>query len=155
LPGETRIWDAGLSSWPTAGCGEEMYEILVEASFSAIHAVRLPDGRVEPKHGHDWVVVVCLGCDELDEYGFVADFEDVQEVLQGHAGELHHCDLNQHRYLAGVSPTAENVAKVLYDLMRASELWGRLVRSVAVTEAPGCVARFEGKLEVVQKPGAS
>ena len=44
-----------------------MYQIQIEKNFSASHAIALPDGSLEPLHGHNWPVVVTVQSQELDE----------------------------------------------------------------------------------------
>ena len=42
-----------------------MYEVSVEALFSASHRLRLYDGELEPPHGHDWRVTATFRGDSL------------------------------------------------------------------------------------------
>ncbi len=118
-----------------------MYTVVVETTFSAIHRVRFADGSVEPVHGHDWVVRAHFAREELDAAGMVVGFEGAMEALGAVAAELHHRDLNAHPCLAGVNPTAENIARHFFDALRARGL--ETVGAVHVTESPGCVAIFE------------
>ena len=119
-----------------------MHEITVAGSFCAVHRTRLPGGSVEPTHGHDWRVTARLASDTLDANGLVADFAQVQARLGTITSQLHHSDLNEHHWLAGVNPTAEHVARVIFERLSADAGWGRLVQSVHVEEAPGCAAGF-------------
>ena len=43
-----------------------MYTVSVEARFSAVHRVSLPDGGIERAHGHDWLVRVHFAADERE-----------------------------------------------------------------------------------------
>ena len=119
-----------------------MYEIRVESSFSALHRVRLADGTLEPLHGHDWRVVVVLREGHLDEFGMVADFEEIRASLRAITEELHHRDLNAHDWFERVAPTAECVAGVIFDRILRSATWGTKLVSVEVVEAPGCSAAY-------------
>ena len=118
-----------------------MYRVVVETSFSAIHRVRFADGSVEPAHGHDWKVCAHFARLELDENGFVVDFELALKVLKTVAGELHHQDLNAHAALNGKNPSAENIARYFYEQIREKGL--ETIRAVHITEAPGCTAVYE------------
>ncbi|NOT00836.1 MAG: 6-carboxytetrahydropterin synthase [Phycisphaerales bacterium] len=118
-----------------------MYEIVVEGEFSATHQLTLADGSVEPLHGHDWHVWVRLESSRLDAWGMVADFMDVERALRAVLQELHHADLNGHAWFAGVNPTAEQVARVVFERMSAAA-WTDKLRSVRVREAPGCTAAY-------------
>lgn len=115
------------------------YSITVEGGFSATHRLRLADGSVEPVHGHDWRVVATFSSAELDAASMVVDFHRAQEVLCRVLAPLHLSNLNTAPLLGGCNPTAEIVARRIYASLAAA---GLPVWSVAVTEAPGCVARF-------------
>jgi 6-pyruvoyltetrahydropterin/6-carboxytetrahydropterin synthase len=124
---------------PKAPAGR--YSVTVEASFSALHRLRLPDGTWEPRHGHDWRVRASFTRCELNGEGMVLDFHRAQAALQYVVMPLHHADLNDVPALAGLNPTAEVVARFLFDGLKAAGL--KEVRSVCVTEAPGCEALYE------------
>ncbi|MCH7704942.1 MAG: 6-carboxytetrahydropterin synthase, partial [Planctomycetes bacterium] len=102
--------------------------------------VRFRDGSVEPRHGHDWVVRAEFARAELDECGMVVDFLEARRVLDAISGDLHHTDLNEHPALGGANPTAEAVARYVFDRVRDAGLTD--IRRVEVTEAPGCIASF-------------
>ena len=118
-----------------------MYTAVVTGMFSATHQVAMPDGTLEPLHGHDWSVRAFLSSNELDANGMVVDFCQAQATLDSILGQWHHGNLNQHRAFANVTPTAERVARCVFDRLREPGLLP--VRRVEVTEAPGCLAIFE------------
>ena len=117
------------------------FSVTVETTFSAIHRVKLPDGSLEPAHGHDWLVRATFASPQLDASAMVVDFEIVKSALESIAAELHHRNLNDHAAFEAKPPTAENVAKHFFTALAHAEL-GNL-RRVDVVEAPGCVASFE------------
>lgn len=118
-----------------------MYMVTVEGRFCAVHRVRLPDGTLEPLHGHDWQVRACFATGALDDAGMVVDFEAARSALQSTLDKLTHADLNEHEGFAGLNPTAEVVARYVFDRLRGREF--TTIRRVDVTEAPGCTATFE------------
>lgn len=118
-----------------------MYTASVCASFSAIHRVALADGTLEPEHGHDWEVRAQFAAENLNERGMVVDFAAARAALAAIAERLHHGDLNDHEWFRSRTPTAENVARVIFDELRRRGIG--LVRRVEVTEAPGCRAAYE------------
>jgi len=118
-----------------------MYTVSVEATFSATHRVALPDGALEPVHGHDWQVRAFLAGETLDESRMVTDFEAVRAALESVLSHWQYRDLNEHADFANLSPTAEVVARIVLEKLRASGLQN-LVR-VQITERPGCVAEYE------------
>ena len=74
----------------------------------------------------------------------VIDFGEAQTALRSAVDELENTDLNAHPALRGANPTAEVVAKYLFDRVFAAGV--STLRSVEVTEAPGCVAIFEREI---------
>ena len=118
-----------------------MYAVTVEANFQAFHRLRLPDGTLEPRHAHDWRVRARFVQAELDDAGMVVDFGKAQSALESVAKHLDGTDLNDHAHLAVANPTAELVAKHIFE--RLAGLGLSALRRVEVMEAPGCTATFE------------
>jgi 6-pyruvoyltetrahydropterin/6-carboxytetrahydropterin synthase len=118
-----------------------MFTVVVEEEFSAVHRVRLADGTVEAPHGHDWVVRAHFARLSLDDSGMVIDFGEARAALRSIIEQFHGCDLNDCAGLAGASPTAEVLARLVLERLLSAGL-GAVCR-VEVTEAPGCVASFE------------
>ncbi len=118
-----------------------MFTVMVSATFSATHRVSLPGGDLEPLHGHDWAVRGYFSREALDEHGMVVDFCAAESALNTIVAEWHHQDLNDHPAFAGAVPTAEVVAKCLFD--RLAQRGFPELRRVEVTEAPGCVAAYD------------
>jgi len=118
-----------------------VFTIVVEAEFSAEHRVRYLDGTVEEPHRHNWRARAFFSRPHLDDAGMVVDFSVAQNVLHSAVNELQNTDLNAHPALCGANPTAEVVAKHLFDCISAAGV--DALRRVEVTEAPGCVAVFE------------
>jgi len=118
-----------------------MFSIIVEERFNALHRVTLPNGSLEPLHGHDWLVRVHFCRPELDARGMVMDFHEAREGLQKVLSSLHLTCLNESAFLQGRTPTAEVVAEQLFRALSARGL--HAVRRVEVVEAPGCVAAYE------------
>jgi 6-pyruvoyltetrahydropterin/6-carboxytetrahydropterin synthase len=103
--------------------------------------VRLHDGTLETPHDHDWKVRAQFARRELDEMGMVFDFSTAQDALNAILTRLHGTDLNTNAHLDGLNPTAEVVAKYIFECLAGRGL--NSVFRVEVTEAPGCVAAFE------------
>ena len=118
-----------------------MYTVTVEERFLATHRVVLPDGTWEPSHEHDWLVRAWFTAEELNEYGQVIDFEVAKAALGSVLTELNGTNLNENEAIEGVCPSAELVARYVFQRLRGRGL-ARL-RRIEVTEAPGCVASFE------------
>jgi 6-pyruvoyltetrahydropterin/6-carboxytetrahydropterin synthase len=118
-----------------------MYTVIVESNFSAIHGVTLPDGTVEPPHGHDWRVRAHFAAEELNEFGMVVDFEEAKRALSHVSARLEQTNLNENWEISGPCPTAEVVARHLFEQIRRQGLAS--LKKVEVTEAPGCSAAYE------------
>ena len=119
-----------------------MYEIAVDGTFHARHAVLLPTGELETPHWHAWGVEVTFAGAELDAGGLLVDFVAVQDELKAIFGELDGANLNGHPFMAGDPPSTEFVARRIFERLDGRS-WapGHLVR-VTVEEAPGCRATF-------------
>jgi len=115
-----------------------MYQLQVESGFEAQHRVRLPNGRWEQSHPHRWVVCVHVEAETLDRFYMVADFHAIKQALDGVLADLDGAKLNDLPQFDGQVPTAEVVARYIYD--RLSMDLARLpveLDSVAVQEGPG------------------
>ncbi|MFK7790364.1 MAG: 6-pyruvoyl tetrahydropterin synthase family protein [Phycisphaeraceae bacterium] len=128
-----------------------MYEIIVESVFAAAHAIRLPDGSLEPVHGHNWPVAVTVAADELDDIETVCDFHLLQGLLTEALDPWQNNDLNQcepftdgegHDELA-INPTAERVAWAIAEKIKPGLPGNCQLVSVSVGEAPGCTAVYK------------
>jgi len=122
-----------------------MYEITVEADFSAAHAIVIAGTR-EPLHGHNWHVVVTIAGDALDNDGLLCDFHTVEDVLKNLIEPFHNRNLNEVAPFNRVNPSAELIAKHLGDELAAAlnaplapAAW---VAAVRVTEAARCRATY-------------
>ncbi|MCO6439134.1 MAG: 6-carboxytetrahydropterin synthase [Phycisphaerae bacterium] len=118
-----------------------MYTVIIESTFCAIHRVRMPDGTLEPPHGHDFRVRAYLSGEMLDENDMVVDFHAAQVAMHEILAPLQHTDLNEHPAFASGYPTAERIARHVFDALVAAGFRG--VTRVELTEAPGCVAVYE------------
>jgi 6-pyruvoyltetrahydropterin/6-carboxytetrahydropterin synthase len=120
-----------------------MFEVAYETTFCATHRLT-EDGRpIEPLHGHDWRVEVVAAGESLDRLGVVVDFERLKEALAEVVAGFHYRDINEHPAFAGASPSAEAVARYVFQAVRRGMgEEGRLLRRVRVWEAPGCSATY-------------
>lgn len=118
-----------------------MYTVSITSSFNALHQVKLPDGGIEPLHGHDWAVRVWFSAEALDAHDMVVDFVRATEALRAVLAPLHHSNLNESLGSRdGRLPTAEVVARHIFDALRARGL--AQTSAVEVTEAPGCTSSY-------------
>ena len=126
--------------------GLGMFEITVEADFSAAHALTVAGIR-EPVHGHNWHVTVTLAGETLDDDGLLCDFHTVESSLREIVGAFNNQNLNDAGAFRENNPSAERVAQHIADALQeriAPSLapHARLT-AVRVTEAPRCTATYK------------
>lgn len=116
-----------------------MFELMVEESFAAAHALREYKGPCENLHGHTWKVQVFLKGEELDRIGLLEDFEAIKRELREVLKEFDHKLLNDLPPFGVDNPSSENLAKNIF-----TELKKKLksVYKVTVWESPTTYASF-------------
>jgi len=123
-----------------------MFEVTVEDSFAAGHYLRNYKGKCENPHGHNYKVRVTLAGAELDKAGLLVDFKDLREVMRQVIDRLDHQMLNDVHPFTELNPSAENLAKYLYDetddrLRQVTN--GRVhIKDVTVFETESTTARY-------------
>ena len=92
-----------------------MFEVWVDEQFAAAHNLRNYKGKCENLHGHNYKVRVNLTGPQLDETGLLYDFVHLKQVIQGVIRTLDHKYLNELKPFDVLNPSAENIAKHIYD----------------------------------------
>ena len=92
-----------------------MFEISVEYSFAAGHALREYKGKCENVHGHNYKVRVTLAGDKLNSAGLLMDFVELRAEIKGLVEKLDHHFLNDIPPFEQLNPSAENLAKYICD----------------------------------------
>lgn len=92
-----------------------MFELSVEQSFAAGHALRHYKGKCENVHGHNYKVQLKVIGTELDKAGLLMDFGDMKHILREVIAILDHQFINDIEPFTTVNPSAENMAKYFYD----------------------------------------
>ena len=92
-----------------------MYEVSVDEQFAAAHNLRNYKGKCENLHGHNYKVRVTLAGPQLDDVGLLYDFVHLKQVIQGVIRTLDHKYLNELKPFDVLNPSAENIAKHIYD----------------------------------------
>jgi 6-pyruvoyltetrahydropterin/6-carboxytetrahydropterin synthase len=119
-----------------------MFTISVETHFRASHRLILPDGTKEASHKHDWRVRANVSSNKLNNIGIVMNFHKLQELVDNSVAELDNTALEKISHFRQNNPTAEIVAKYIYDKLKTELPEGVKLRSIKVVEAPGCSAKF-------------
>jgi 6-pyruvoyltetrahydropterin/6-carboxytetrahydropterin synthase len=92
-----------------------MFKAKVLDSFSAAHRLREYQGDCERLHGHNYRVEVIVSSPSLDSMGIVMDFRELKRLLKQVLHELDHQYLNDLPPFGEQNPSAENIAKYLFD----------------------------------------
>lgn len=120
-----------------------MYKISKQFAFSASHILEgLPEEHPCARlHGHNYIVTVHLKAKALNNIGFVKDYRELSEIKEYIDDKLDHRHLND---VMNFNPTAENIAKYLYDIFKKNtpELY-----AVEVSETPKTTAIYEAECE--------
>lgn len=119
-----------------------MYEVRIQADFCAAHQVPLANGALEPLHGHDWQAEAVFRGRQLDAGGILIDFTAAEQALHQVLAPLQHAVLNGSPFMAGLNPTAELVAKRIFEHLADAMGHPAALAAIYVREAPGCVAGY-------------
>jgi 6-pyruvoyltetrahydropterin/6-carboxytetrahydropterin synthase len=96
-----------------------MFEVSIERTFAAGHALRNYRGKCENVHGHNYRVQITVQGEELDSAGLLVDFLELKRLTDEVIEYLDHRFLNDLAPFDVLNPSAENIAKYFYDRVRA------------------------------------
>ncbi len=131
-----------------------MYEVTKEIRFCYGHRLLQYEGKCRHLHGHNGRAVITLAAPSLDALGMVMDFSRIKQVLGAwidahldHRMLLHKDDpvlpelIHQREpvFVLDVNPTAENIAKLIFDHARSQ---GFPVREVRLWETDDSFAVY-------------
>ncbi len=125
------------------------YTLTVKDHFDAAHSLYDYPGKCRNLHGHTWDIEVTVSSRELDAIGIVYDFKDLKEALHTILDAYDHHHINEVPPFDVISPTAENLARIISD--RLTEVLDPRVNldEVVVWESP--VARLAFRADSVQQ----
>jgi len=120
-----------------------MFEVSVRKSFSAAHLISNIGGYCEHLHGHNFIVELVVGGETLNGEGLLVDFRDLKKALEEILMSLDHKYLNETEAFSEQSPSAENIARWIFDaaVPRLAES-KVVVRRVDVWESENAKASF-------------
>lgn len=136
-----------------------MFQVTREIHFCYGHRLLDYQGKCAHLHGHNGRALITIEADGLDQRGMVLDFTDIKRVVQDwiesnldHRMILRRDDpaveslekLGEPLFLMDENPTAENLARLLFDYAASQ---GFPVLEVKLWETPSCHA--------VYRPGKS
>ncbi len=121
---------------------QDMFTISVESHFKASHQLMLLDGSQEPAHEHGWLVTVDVSQGKLNSVGVVMDFLQLKAMVNDVLAELDDVPLGNVAYFRRNNPSAENVAKYIYERLKPKLSKRLKLQAVTVVEEPGYSAKF-------------
>jgi 6-pyruvoyltetrahydropterin/6-carboxytetrahydropterin synthase len=135
-----------------------MYVVAKRIDFCYGHRLLDYDGVCRHLHGHNAVAEIEVRAEQLDRRNMVCDFADIKRIVKGwidreldHKMLLRHDDplvqplqaLNEPVFLVDSNPTAERIARLIYDYASSQ---GLPVVRVKVWETPTSCAEYgEGR----------
>ncbi len=114
-----------------------MFRVTREIHFCYGHRLLNYNGKCRNLHGHNGRAIIALEAPELDRLGMVVDFTQIKKIVQtwidetlDHKMILHHDDpvlpelrrQNEPVVVVDVNPTAENIARMIFDYAKAQNL---------------------------------
>jgi 6-pyruvoyltetrahydropterin/6-carboxytetrahydropterin synthase len=131
-----------------------MYKVTKHIDFCYGHRLLHYDGQCRHLHGHNGRVEIDIESDRLDERGMVVDFSDIKRILKAWIDEtLDHRMLlckddpvlpalkGELLFVMNQNPTAENIAKLIFEHARSK---GLPVVEVRLWETPTSFAAYRG-----------
>ena len=131
-----------------------MHRVYKDIHFCYGHRLLDYNGKCAHPHGHNGKIVISLESKTLDKRGMVIDFGDIKDVVQKWVDEqLDHKmilrkddelvkvlkDLKEPYFLMDENPTAENLARLVFDFAKSKKL---PVKSVTFWETPSSSATY-------------
>jgi 6-pyruvoyltetrahydropterin/6-carboxytetrahydropterin synthase len=92
-----------------------MFEVTIEETFAAGHALRNYHGKCENVHGHNYRCQVTVEGEQVDQIGLLVDFVELKRVVHSVLDRLDHVWLNDFPPFDTLNPSAENIAKYIHD----------------------------------------
>jgi 6-pyruvoyltetrahydropterin/6-carboxytetrahydropterin synthase len=126
-----------------------MFEVSVEYTFAAGHALRQYRGKCENVHGHNYRIRVTVEGERLNSIGLLVDFVELKKNMRAVADRLDHQFINDLEPFTTINPSAENIAKYFYDelhqTVKSEPEQGKVgIASVTVWETDTSIARYRG-----------
>lgn len=124
-----------------------MFEVSVEQTFAAGHALRGYKGKCENVHGHNYRVRVTIEGERLNSIGLLVDFVEIKRLMRRTIDYLDHRFINDLPPFDTLNPTAENMARYFYEELDqalragASDVPAR-VKEVTVWETETSLATY-------------
>lgn len=132
-----------------------MFRVTRQIDFCYGHRLLNYDGKCKYLHGHNGRAVIAIEAAALDHRGMVLDFSDIKRVVSNwidqnldHRMLLNRDDpavaaleaMGEPMYLMDANPTAENIAKLIFDFTAGQ---GFPIVECRLWETPNCFATYK------------
>ena len=136
-----------------------MFRVTREIDFCYGHRLLNYAGKCRYLHGHNGRAVISIAGEKLDDRGMVLDFSDIKKTVStwidenlDHRMILNAADpvvpvlqeLGEPLYLLDSNPTAENIAKLIFEQTRLLDV---PIVEVRLWETPRCFATYTEERE--------
>ena len=133
-----------------------MFRVTREIEFCYGHRLLNYAGKCRYLHGHNGIAIISIEGPDLDDRGMLVDFSDIKSAVStwiddnlDHRMLLHRDDpvvptlqeMGEPLYLLDQNPTAENIARLIYEQSAKLELPVPIVE-VKLWETPKCFATY-------------
>lgn len=134
-----------------------MYAVTRQIDFCYGHRLLDYEGKCRYLHGHNGRAVITIASPSLDRRGMVMDFSEIKDVVSTWIDETldHRMILNRHDpavpyleklgeplHLVDVNPTAENIARLIFDFAASQKF---PITEVKLWETPRCYATYRAE----------
>lgn len=122
-----------------------MFELTAIVDFEAAHSIRDYPGKCSRIHGHNWKVEISVAGSKLDQLGMLIDFRDLKGEVTAVLAALDHYYLNEVVPFTDVNPTAEHIARHIYDTLAQRPLFSNdlSLSSIKVWESLNSAALYK------------
>ncbi len=133
-----------------------MFQVTQEIHFCYGHRLLNYEGKYKHLHGHNARAIITLERETLDDKGMVVDFSDIKKTIRTWIeDELDHRmilseedpvlpmlkELGEPLFVIPSNPTAENIAKIIFDYAKEK---GLPVVEVRLWETANSYATYQG-----------
>jgi len=119
-----------------------MFEVSIEKTIACAHRLFGYCGPCEQLHGHNYRIMVTYQGEDVDQYGMLVDFADIKIAFNAILATLDHTYLNELEPFIDLSPSAENIARHVYQQLKATSFERAKLSAVTVYETPTQMASY-------------
>lgn len=138
-----------------------MFRVARDIQFCYGHRLLRYEGKCRHLHGHNGIARIVLEGKELDDRGMLIDFSDIKREVQHWIDEtIDHTmilcrddpllplliERNERVFVMDLNPTAENIARLIFDHAAAA---GLPIVEVTLWETENCYATYSRDVEAV------